>query len=288
MGQIRAGLIFAGFVVALAIYALGQVLTSLLWPRRERLASLLFFKAFCVLAGISVKQKGVAVAQRGRAGESGCLVVANHVSYFDAAALGCLIPMSFVAKSQVAGWPVIGALAKLSGAIFVNRESRIAAAKDKQTIQDRLNRGDTIVLFPEGTSSDGVRILPFQSALFGAVEGAENMPDYAVQPVSLAYRANWGLPLDRRNRPSFAWYGDMDFLGHKWGAYVQGPFEVVVRFHPVVRRAEFSSRKAMAAWCEEVVRRGLSHDLDGRAGAPVLPEKPGLGQGRAPAALAAE
>ncbi len=283
MGQIRAGFIFAGFLVALAIYVPAQALTNLLWRQNARTPSHIFFKTFAALAGITVIQHGqIAKGQGGR------LIISNHVSYFDTAALGSLHPVAFVAKSQVADWPLIGAVARLGGTVFVNRESRIAAVRDKQTIQDRLEGGETVVLFPEGTSSDGVRVLPFKSALFGAVERHDDAPDFVVQPVSLAYRSNYGLPLDGRSRPSFAWYGDMDFLPHKWSAYVQGPFEVVVRFHPPVRLSDFSSRKAMAAWCEEVVRRGLIFDLDGRTGAPELPEMPDAGQAPGTTAIAAE
>lgn len=284
MGHIRAGLIFSGFLIVFAIYMPSQALVRVLRPSRDRVAGLLFMKAFAALAGIKVRQEGEALGKTG----VGCLVVSNHVSYFDAAAIGALLPMSFVAKSQIASWPLIGWMAKLGGTIFVNRESRAAAAKDMQAIQNRLDRGETIVLFPEGTSSDGMRVLPFKSALLGAVERTNDKPDVWIQPVSLAYRTNWGLPMSRRNRPFFAWYGDMDFLPHKWGAYVQGPFEIVVRFHPPVRRGDFASRKELAAWCQSVIRRGMEHDLRAEEGAPELPGLPGIETDQTAAAIAAE
>ncbi len=285
MKQVKAGLIFLGFAGALAIYAPAQALVSLIWPAHARIPSRVFFIVFSALAGLKVRQEG---APLDADEEGGFLIVSNHVSYFDVAALGQLLPVAFVAKTEVAGWPIMGWLTKLSGAVFINRNSRAAAARDKRAIQARLEGGGVMALFPEGTSSDGIHVLPFKSALLGAVEPAGEKRDIWVQPVSITYKASCGLPLSRRTRPSYAWYGDMDFLPHKWGAYLQGPFEVVVRFHPPARRSDFSSRKALSSWCEAVVRAGLDHDLAGRPGAPALPEKPGARAVEPPEAVAAE
>jgi 1-acyl-sn-glycerol-3-phosphate acyltransferase len=288
MGQIRAALIFAGFVAGVMVYVPAQAAVALLMPAHARVPGQIFFKYFTAIAGITVIAEG---APLDSTETGGYLLVSNHVSYFDVAALGPQHPMAFVAKSEVAGWPVIGWLAGLAGTLFVNRKSRIASAKDKRAIRARLDRGEAIVLFPEGTSSDGQRVLPFKSALLGAVDeegegGAAR--DIWVQPVTLTYKASRGLPLSRRNRPFYAWYGDMDFIPHKWGAYVAGPFEIRVRFHPPVRRGDFASRKALAQWCEGVIRAGLEHDLAGRTGAPALPERPLRPETAVPEGVAAE
>jgi len=286
MGHLRAALIFVGFTGALLIYVPVQMVVAVVLPARARVPGQIFFKVFRFLAGITIRQEGTPLDSRK---EGGYLMVSNHISYFDAAALAPLHPLAFVAKSEVAGWPVIGWVANVGGTIFVNRKSRIASAKDKRAIRARLDQGDAIVLFPEGTSSDGLRVLPFKSSLLGAVDqNGDEDGDIWVQPVTLTYKACWGLPLNRRTRPAYAWYGDMDFVPHKWGAYVQGPFEIVVRFHPPIRRSEFASRKALTGWCEAVIREGLEHDLAGRTGAPQLPEKPPLAQVNAPDAVAAE
>jgi len=284
MGQLRAALIFAGFVAGVIVYVPAQFAVALLWPARARVPGQIFFKYFTAIAGITVTTEG---APLDSAETGGYLIVSNHVSYFDVAALGPQHPMAFVAKSEVAGWPVIGWLAGHAGTIFVNRKSRIASAKDKRVIRARLDRGEAIVLFPEGTSSDGQRVLPFKSALLGAVDDAE-VRDIWVQPVTLTYKANWGLPLNRRTRPAYAWYGDMEFITHKWGAYVQGPFAIHVRFHPPARAGDFASRKALTQWCERVIRAGLEHDLGGRKGAPQLPERPMTRPAAAADAVAAE
>jgi len=285
MGYFRAGLIFAGFLVGLIVFVPLQAIVAIIWPSRARVPGQIFFKYFKAIAGISIHQQGAPLDSRN---VGGYLLVSNHVSYFDTAALAPLHPMAFVAKSEVAGWPVIGWVARLGGTIFVNRNSRIASVRDKAVIRSRLDQGEAIVLFPEGTSSDGQRILPFKSALLGSVEQEGEGVDIWVQPVTLTYKTCCGLPMDRRTRPSYAWYGDMDFVPHKWAAYAQGPFEVVVRFHPPVRQSDFASRKALAVWCEDAIRAGLNHDLAGLEGAPKLPLIPGHRSAAPADAVAAE
>jgi 1-acyl-sn-glycerol-3-phosphate acyltransferase len=285
MAQLRAVVIFAGFVAGVIVYVPAQLVMALVLPRRARVPSQVFFQYFKRLAGIRVECHG-APLNSGEVG--GYLLLSNHVSYFDVAALGPVHPMAFVAKSEVAGWPVIGWLAGLAGTVFVNRKSRIASARDKRAIAARLDRGEAITLFPEGTSTDGQRVLPFKSALLGSVDETSDGRDVWVQPVSLAYTRNWGMPFSRRTRPFYAWYGDMDFVPHKWAAYVQGPFEIIVRFHPPVRRSAFATRKDLAKWAEAVVRAGIAHDLAGRDGAPVLPPIPEMPQAMATEAVAAE
>jgi len=285
MAQLRATLIFAGFVVAVLIYVPAQVVITLVRPSIARVPPYLFYRVFRGLVGLKVQIEGEPLQARDG---SGHLIVANHVSYFDAAIMGSLFPMAFVAKSEVSGWPIMGWLANLSGTVFVNRNSRLASARDKRAIQSRLQKGEVVTLFPEGTSSDGLRVLPFKSALLGAVEPEGEGDDIWVQPVSITYKARWGMPLDRRSRPSYAWYGDMEFLSHKWGAYLEGPWDVVARFHPPVRFSEFASRKALSQWCEAAIRAGLNHDRTGRGGDPVLPPKPQPSAGPAPEAAAAE
>ena len=215
---------------------------------------------------------GFRVARRGKPVLDGpVLFVSNHCSYLDIAILGSLLPASFVARADMAGWPLFGALAKLQRSVFVDRKS-IRTIQHRDEMSKRLEAGDSLILFPEGTSSDGNRVLPFKSSLLSVAELTPGGRPLVVQPVSIAYTMLDGLPLGRYLRPFFAWYGDMDLLGHMWQWAGLGRLTVVVRFHDPVALSQFGSRKALAEHCYEVVSRGLSEALAGRH-KPVKPRQ---------------
>jgi 1-acyl-sn-glycerol-3-phosphate acyltransferase len=196
------------------------------------------------------------------------LFVANHSSYLDIAVLGSLIRGSFVAKAEIAGWPFFGWLAKLQRSVFVDRRPS-QSGNHRDELQDRLEAGDKIILFPEGTSSDGNRVLPFKSALFAVAERQVRGGYLTVQPVSVAYARLDGMPMGRAMRPFFAWYGDMELASHMWKAAGLGLVTVVVHFHEPVSMDQFGSRKKMAEYCHAVVSRGLTEALTGRRQVPV-------------------
>lgn len=200
------------------------------------------------------------------------LFVANHVSYLDIEILGALLPVSFVAKSEVADWPFFGLLAKLQRTVFIARETR-RAAEQRDEMQARLEDGDDLVLFPEGTSGDGNRVLPFKSALFAVAEREVNGEPLTVQPVSIAYSKLDGLPMGRHMRPFFAWYGDMDLLPHMWEALSLGTVTVEVTFHEPVTLRDFGSRKALSQHCWRCVSQGVSDAISGRRESPDPPAK---------------
>ncbi len=128
----------------------------------------------------------------------------------------------------------------------------------------RLEAGDSLILFPEGTSSDGNRVLPFKSGLFSVAELEPGGRPLTVQPVSIAYTMLDGLPMGRYLRPFFAWYGDMELVSHLWQWAGLGRLTVVVRFHEPVTLAQFGSRKVLSEHCYAVVSRGMSEALAGR------------------------
>jgi 1-acyl-sn-glycerol-3-phosphate acyltransferase len=201
----------------------------------------------------------------------GVLIVGNHTSWFDIIIFSSLGEVSFVAKSEVATWPLFSTLAKLQRTVFVERQRRQATGEARDQIRDRLLAGDTLVLFPEGTSNDGNRTLPFKSALMGAVEarvddGEGGSRAVKVQPVSTAYVGLHGMPMGRENRPLFAWYGDMELVPHLWEALLTGPIDVTVEFHKPMDVDEVGGRKALAAKAEAIVRRGQMRALAGFSG----------------------
>ena len=193
-----------------------------------------------------------------------CLFVSNHMSYLDITILGSLIEGSFVAKSDVARWPFFGPLSRLQDTVYVDRR-RASAGRQRDSLAGRLTQGDRLILFPEGTSSDGNRTLPFKSALFAVayLTGPDGQPT-TVQPVSLACTHLDGWPLGRNLRWVYAWYGDMDLLSHIWRVAGIGSLTVAVTFHQPVTLADFSSRKALAQHCEADVAAGVAAALSGR------------------------
>ncbi len=210
------------------------------------------------------------------------LFAANHVSYLDITIYGSLIAGSFIAKREVARWPLFGWLAKLQRSVFIDRQVR-STVEQRDSIAGRLAAREALILFPEGTSGDGNRVLPFKSALFGVADHASSVP-VTVQPVSIAYTRLDGMPIGRRFRPLFAWYGAMAMAPHLWRVLGLGTIEVVVEFHPPTTLAACGSRKMLARYCEERVAGGLASALTGRRRPrPELPPEPG----RQPAPAAA-
>lgn len=264
MGRLRAAILLAGFILSALLLMPAQALAlKLRLPLAKTLPNH-YHRFLCKLIGIRVITRGTPY-------EGGaCLIAANHTSWLDIPIMASLQPSSFVAKSEVAGWPFFGTLAKLQQTVFVERERRTRTAESRNAIHGRIAGGDRLILFPEGTSSDGNRVLPFKSALMSVAQlaivssEADREEDLVVQPVSVAYVRLCGLPMGRQFRPFFAWYGDMELFPHLWEAFSLGPIEVVVEYHKPVTIREIGNRKALAAYCEESCRNGVARALMGR------------------------
>ncbi|MBX3456082.1 lysophospholipid acyltransferase family protein [Ferrovibrio sp.] len=211
------------------------------------------------------------------------LFVTNHISWLDIVALSTPLPVSFIAKSEVETWPFFGLLARLQRTVFVDRNARQRTAEHRDEMRERLAAGDNLILFPEGTSSDGLRVLPFKSAFFATAEQPVNGKPLVVQPVSLGYAKLNHMPVGRRWMAIFAWLGDEDLLPHLWRYLKAGPAEAVIEFHHPVTIQDFASRKAMAAYCHQVVIEGLSDINAGREPGPRSLPKSRLGPEELPA-----
>jgi 1-acyl-sn-glycerol-3-phosphate acyltransferase len=192
------------------------------------------------------------------------LFVSNHTSYIDITVFGALIPGSFVAKAEVAQWPLYGWLAKLQRTVFVDRK-RNTAHLQRDQLQQRLAAGDNLILFPEGTSNDGNRVLPFRSALLSVAEASSPEAPLVIQPVSVAYVALNGIPMGHGLRPLVAWYGDMTLGPHLWQFSRLGKVTAVVEFHPSVDLKDAGSRKDLTRYCLTAVANGVERALTGRA-----------------------
>jgi len=217
-----------------------------------------YHRICCRILGLKVEVHGRPAKKRPT------LLVANHSSYLDIEVLGSLIGGCFVAKSEVASWPLFGWLAKLQRTVFVDRR-RGSTGGQRDQIADRLAEGDRLILFPEGTSGDGNRVLPFKSALFSVAERRINDEPLLVQPVSVAYARFSNLPMDRDLRPFFAWYGDMYLSSHVWRMVKLGGATVVVQFHePVTLESAGGTRRGLAEHCHSIVADGVARALTGR------------------------
>ncbi len=234
-----------------------QVVALILGPRASERIPLFYHRTCCRIFGMTVEVRGKQAHRRP------VLFVSNHTSYLDIMVLASLIEGSFIAKHEVANWPFFGLLAKLQRTIFVVRERRQAAAQ-RDEITRRLAAGDQLVLFPEGTSNDGNRVLPFKSALFAVAQEEIEGTRLIVQPVSIAYVALDGTPLGRFLRPFYAWYGDMEMAPHLWKVAALGNATVVVEFHPPAPHEAFASRKTLADYCFRHVAAGVARALAGR------------------------
>lgn len=176
-------------------------------------------------------------------------LVANHASWLDIFALNAATRMYFVAKSEVEGWAAIGWLARATGTVFIARKGT-AARVQQQVFETRLRAGHRLLFFPEGTSTDAIRVLPFKSTLFQAFYTASVEVGLHIQPVTVIYHPPAGG--DAR---FYGWWGDLEFAPHLLSilaAPAQGRVELV--FHPEVAVSDFAGRKELAAHCEAVVR----------------------------------
>lgn len=187
------------------------------------------------------------------------MLVANHVSWLDIIALSSVMPVSFIAKSEVASWGVFGLFAKLQRSVFVDRDRRSGTGQVNATIASRLKGGDVMVLFAEGTTGDGVRVLPFRSALIGAARDAairdpESIGSVWLQPVSIAYTHLHGLPAGRFERPHTAWYGDMTLPPHLQAIVTGGALDVTISFGTPQKFEAATDRKHLTRQLEEMVR----------------------------------
>ncbi len=216
-----------------------------------------YHRQCCRIMGIRLVVRGTPSTARPT------LFVSNHSSYLDISILGSLVTGCFVAKTEVANWPFFGFLAKLQRTVFVDRRRR-TSHRQRDQLQERLHAGDNLILFPEGTSNDGNRVLPFRSALLSVAETPTGHGPLVTQPVSIAYVEMNGMPLGRGLRPMVAWYGGMSLGPHLWQFSRLGRMKVVVEFHPPVRIDRFGSRKELTRYCSDSVASGLERALAGR------------------------
>ncbi|MEM6891113.1 MAG: lysophospholipid acyltransferase family protein [Pseudomonadota bacterium] len=249
----KARLVLRG-IPMIALLGVGLVLTLILRvvekpfcePHRPLTPHITVFVCRCALLilGIRLEIQGLPIRGRGA-------VVANHSSWLDIFVLNAHERIYFVSKAEVAEWPGIGALARATGTVFIER-SRLAAGGQAALFQERLAAGHRLLFFPEGTSSDNAQVLRFKSSLFAAFFSDSLRPVLSVQPVSVSYAPPPGCP-----HAFFAWWGDMAFGPHViqvLSAPSGGKVSLV--YHHAFSVSAFLDRKALADACEKAVRAG--------------------------------
>ncbi|MCE8508375.1 1-acyl-sn-glycerol-3-phosphate acyltransferase [Ruegeria pomeroyi] len=238
-------LVFGGLIVLLLVRLVERPLCGLHRPVTPHITQFVCRNAFRIL-GIGFESSGELMREQGA-------VVANHTSWLDIFALNARKRVYFVSKAEVAKWPGIGWLARATGTVFIERNPK-QAREQTRIFTERLEVGHKLLFFPEGTSTDGLRVLPFKTTLFAAFFAPELRPIMYVQPVSVVFHAPKGQP-DR----FYGWWGDMEFGPHllkTLAARRQGRVELI--YHTPARVSDFDNRKALAAHCEEAVRHAHS------------------------------
>lgn len=253
-GGVMALVIYSGLLALLVLRLMERPLFGPARPWTPHITQTVCKLVFPIL-GLRLITRGTPMQLKGA-------VVANHSSWLDIFALNAVQRGYFVAKSEVERWAAIGWLARATGTVFVARKG--TEAKCQQALfEDRLRAGHKLMFFPEGTSTDAIRVLPFKSTLFAAffTHGLDHIMH--IQPVSVIYHAPAG-----QDARFYGWWGEMDFAPHLLqvlAAPRQGRVEVV--FHAPVAVDAFPSRKELAAYCEAAIR--ASHPLaSGRAADP--------------------
>lgn len=213
----------------------------------------LYFKILLIIFGIKINSKGDEENKN-------ILYISNHASYLDIIILGSRLNALFVAKSEISKWPLINRVVKLGKTIFVDRKKILDIKYQVSVLEQKLTSGINIILFPEGTSSDGSRVLPFKSSLFAVTE--KKLLNHYVQPISISYTGMDGLPMCRKFLPFFAWYGNMDLAPHAWKFLGLSSCEVDLYFHKKIPFSKFNSRKDASKYCFDVISDQVTKDLN--------------------------
>jgi 1-acyl-sn-glycerol-3-phosphate acyltransferase len=223
-----------------------QAVMLMLPGRGKVVFARIYWAQMCRLLGLRVRVIGARLPRRTASGRP-ILYVSNHSSWLDILVLGARLEACFIAKQEVAGWPLFGWVARLGRTVYVRRR-RTSITRERDDMRERLASGDNLILFPEGTTSDGSRVLPFRSAFLSIAElpvTADGKPAL-IQPVSVVYDRLGYLPAGRNTRSLFAWYGDMGMASHYWRLAQHRGLRATVLLHAPLDPANYPSRKALA------------------------------------------
>lgn len=251
MPSLKAGLklfVFLTLTLAMIPLQVGNMLVTK--GKKARTLPVLWARLMCRIFGINITINGRPVT------DGQCIFIANHLSYLDIPAIGSQIDAAFVAKQEVASWPLFGLLAKLRQSVFIDR-SPSAVRTETGNFAHRLQEDGNMILFPEGTSSNGQDVLPFKSSIFAPViaQALSAPQELILQPVAIRLTSVKKSGVRQENLPDhdlYAWYGDDDLAPHLWRFAKTGGVHLNIDFLEPVRPEGFD-RKSLAHHCRNAI-----------------------------------
>ena len=245
------------WVVFFALVTIVHLWISVLGlPNRWKIISRLN-RNYTLLLRLILNIRVSVTGDEGQLERGGYVIIANHVSYVDGIVLGSIFPIIFVSKREVKSWPIIGQWNVLCGTIFINRQRKIQVASLIRQMTRKLKQEANLLLFPEGTSTNGEGILPFQTVPLAAPLRNRSI----IVPVTVTYKTIDDQRVTTANRDSVYWYGDMEFVTHFWNLLALREIEVLVTIQPKIDCFRYSDnsvgRKKLAEDCyNRVLGRG--------------------------------
>ena len=236
---------FVLFTIAFALLISSSLLFGKIIPLIGKWLPVLFHKILLWLLSVEVEIVGEMEQSK-----KSNLFISNHLSYLDIPILGSNFPLRFVAKSEVESWPLIGFLAKQSGSIFIKR-NKTDSFNQKNKVLNVLSCRDKVLIFPEGTTSDGNRVLKFKSSSFSSVE----KKNFTVQPIVIVYSDLNGIPINRWLRPMIAWYGDMNLKPHLSKLVGLISIKAKLIYLEPINTQNFENRKDLSNYLEDKIRK---------------------------------
>lgn len=223
-----------------------------------------YWRTVCRILGIDLRIFGKIKEQQKQSKQGikkrPVIYIANHTSWLDIATIGGLAPGAFVAKEEIGSWPVISTLCRLGRVLFVSRQ-RQSTIKEQQTMEKRLEDGGSLILFPEGTSTEGSHLAPFLSSFFVLAKPISKNISYEIpliQPISIVYDRLGMLPVNRLRRPIYSWYGDMELAPHLWDFCKWSDMRVSIIFHEPLDPNDFKNRKQLAQKSWDIIATGTA------------------------------
>lgn len=229
-----------------------QWLVARVRPASAHRIPLIFCRSLLRLSKVTLEVEGRWIEQ------GAAMIVPNHISWIDILALGSLSPFCFLAKSEVARWPIVSAFASIQGTVFVDRRRRRSIPDANRALAARMREGRPVLLFAEGTTLPGPLPARFHSSHFAAARDLlatdSALASVSVQPVALAY-----------SRADAAWVGDEALVPHVWRVLRQPPLTCRIRFGAPIDYRPGSDRKVVARQARDAVAGLLAPGASARA-----------------------